>query len=81
MDEHLAGNFVEDIVRRTKSQPEDVSVQADIEKIAFREAFKLNSSTMPGIFAWGVVSGMAMVKSGLTLWQALGMKISNRQPA
>ncbi|HEY8025106.1 MAG TPA: AzlC family ABC transporter permease [Burkholderiaceae bacterium] len=30
-------------------------------------------STMPGIFAWGMVSGMAMVKSGLTLWQATGM--------
>lgn len=28
---------------------------------------------MPGIFAWGLVSGMAMVKSGLTLGQALGM--------
>jgi len=28
---------------------------------------------MPGIFAWGLVSGMAMLKSGLTLWQALGM--------
>ncbi|MDB5855665.1 MAG: AzlC family transporter permease [Herminiimonas sp.] len=28
---------------------------------------------MPGIVAWGVVTGMAMVKSGLTLWQALGM--------
>lgn len=28
---------------------------------------------MPGIFAWGMVTGMAMIKSGLTLWQALGM--------
>ena len=28
---------------------------------------------MPGIFAWGLVVGMAMAKSGLTLWQALGM--------
>lgn len=28
---------------------------------------------MPGIFAWGMVTGMAMMKSGLTLWQALGM--------
>lgn len=30
---------------------------------------------MPGIFAWGMVSGMAMVKSGLTLWQAIGMTL------
>lgn len=28
---------------------------------------------MPGIFAWGMVTSMAMVKSGLTIWQALGM--------
>lgn len=28
---------------------------------------------MPGIFAWGMVTGMAMVKTGLTIWQALGM--------
>lgn len=44
-----------------------------IEKTAFSEAFRLSAATMPGIFAWGLVSGMAMVKSGLTLWQALGM--------
>lgn len=43
------------------------------EKTAFSEAFKLSAATMPGILAWGLVSGMAMVKSGLTLWQALGM--------
>lgn len=43
------------------------------EKSAFSEAFKLSAATMPGILAWGLVSGMAMVKSGLTLWQALGM--------
>jgi predicted branched-subunit amino acid permease len=28
---------------------------------------------MPGIAAWGLVTGMAMAKSGLTIWQALGM--------
>jgi hypothetical protein len=28
---------------------------------------------MAGIFAWGLVAGMAMMQSGLTLWQALGM--------
>ncbi|HEY8607447.1 MAG TPA: AzlC family ABC transporter permease [Noviherbaspirillum sp.] len=45
----------------------------DIERSAFREGFKACAPTMPGIFAWGMVTGMAMVKSGLTLWQALGM--------
>ncbi len=43
------------------------------EKAEFRAALKASAATMPGIFAWGLVSGMAMVKSGLTLWQALGM--------
>jgi len=46
---------------------------ADPEKQAFREGFKACAPTMPGIFAWGVVTGMAMLKSGLTIWQALGM--------
>jgi predicted branched-subunit amino acid permease len=30
---------------------------------------------MLGIFAWGLVTGMAMMKSGLTLGQALGMSL------
>lgn len=46
---------------------------ADIEHTAFRQAFRLSAATMPGIAAWGLVSGMAMVKAGLTIWQALGM--------
>ncbi|MGE5650623.1 MAG: AzlC family ABC transporter permease [Bacillota bacterium] len=46
---------------------------ADPEKRAFSEGFKACAPTMPGIFAWGMVTGMAMMKSGLTLWQALGM--------
>ncbi|GIZ53198.1 AzlC family ABC transporter permease [Noviherbaspirillum aridicola] len=45
----------------------------DLEKRAFREGFRAGAPTMPGIFAWGMVTGMAMVKSGLTIWQALGM--------
>ncbi|MDP9108152.1 MAG: AzlC family ABC transporter permease [Pseudomonadota bacterium] len=46
-----------------------------LEKNAFLEGFRASAATMPGIFAWGMVSGMAMVKSGLTLWQALGMTL------
>lgn len=45
----------------------------DFEKRAFREGVKACAPTMPGIFAWGMVTAMAMVKSGLTVWQALGM--------
>lgn len=44
-----------------------------IEKAAFKEAFQATFATMPGILAWGLVSGMAMVKSGLTIGQSLGM--------
>jgi predicted branched-subunit amino acid permease len=45
----------------------------ELEKRAFRDGFKACAPTMPGIFAWGMVTGMAMVKTGLTIWQALGM--------
>ncbi|MBC7501986.1 MAG: AzlC family ABC transporter permease [Herminiimonas sp.] len=45
----------------------------DTEKQAFEEGFRISAATMPGIAAWGLVSGMAMVKAGLTVWQALGM--------
>lgn len=47
----------------------------DAEKEAFREGLSLSNGVTPGIFAWGVVSGMAMLKSGLTLWQAAGMSL------
>jgi predicted branched-subunit amino acid permease len=46
-----------------------------IEKNAFRDGYKASWPTMPGIFAWGMVTGMAMMKSGLTLWQAIGMTL------
>lgn len=46
-----------------------------IEQNTFREAYNASWPAMPGIFAWGLVTGMAMMKSGLTLWQALGMTL------
>ena len=45
----------------------------DVEKRAFREGVKACAPTMLGIAAWGMVTGMAMIKTGLTLWQAMGM--------
>lgn len=59
----------------TSSDCRPAAVAVDIEKSAFREAFFLGAVTMPGIFAWGLVSGMAMVKAGLTIWQSLGMSL------
>ena len=43
------------------------------EQSAFLDAFRASAGTMPGSAAWGMVTGMAMAKSGLTMWQALGM--------
>lgn len=53
------------------SQTSSRLIQA--EQSAYREGARAGWPTMPGIFAWGMVTGMAMVKFGLTLWQALGM--------
>lgn len=50
-------------------------VTHDPERTAFHEALRASAPAMPGIFAWGVVAGMAMMQSGLTLWQALGMTL------
>ena len=43
------------------------------EKQSFREGFQACLGAIPGMFAWGMVTGMAMTQSGLTVWQALGM--------
>lgn len=47
-----------------------------IEADAFREGWRASAATIPAVAAWGVVSGMAMVKSGMTLWQALAMTLT-----
>lgn len=44
-----------------------------LEKTAFFEALRVGSQTIPGLLAWGLVTGMAMVQSGLSLWQSLLM--------
>jgi predicted branched-subunit amino acid permease len=42
-------------------------------KSGLMEGFRISTGIMPGMAAWGLVTGMAMVQSGLTIWQALGM--------
>ncbi len=42
---------------------------------AFREGFKTGLPTLFGIAAWGLVVGIAMVKSGLSVPQSLGMTL------
>lgn len=46
---------------------------AERDKSAFWDAVRVSAQTMPGLFAWGMVTGMAMVQSGLAMWQALAM--------
>ena len=46
-----------------------------IEKQAFQEGWRASASTIPAVLAWGVVSGMAMVKSGMSIFQSLGMSL------
>ncbi len=46
------------------------------ERSAFREGFRDLAPAAPATLAWGVVTGVAMVKAGLTLAQAVGMSLS-----
>jgi predicted branched-subunit amino acid permease len=62
-------NIQTDTEPRAITQPDPLL----IERQAFKDGLKACLPTMPGIFAWGMVTGMAMVKAGMTLWQALGM--------
>jgi len=41
----------------------------------WREGLKTGIPTLFGIAAWGLVVGIAMVKTGLTVWQASGMTL------
>ena len=49
--------------------------QAAREKAAFWDGVRVCAPTMPGLLAWGAVTGMVMVQSGLSLWQALAMTL------
>ncbi|WP_229217663.1 AzlC family ABC transporter permease [Massilia forsythiae] len=42
---------------------------------AFRAGLQTGLPTLFGIGAWGMVVGVAMVKGGLTVWQAAGMTL------
>lgn len=43
------------------------------ERASFRQAVTDSAPAMAGIFAWAMVTAMAMLKAGLTVGQALGM--------
>lgn len=48
---------------------------ADIDAALWREGFQSGLPSLFGIGAWGLVVGIAMVKSGLTVTQALAMTL------
>lgn len=52
-----------------------MSGQSGREYSAFIDALRTSSQTVPGLTAWGIVTGMAMIQSGLTMWQALAMTL------
>jgi predicted branched-subunit amino acid permease len=57
------------------SESADLAENAEQERVAFRDAVRACSQTVPGLFAWGAVTGMAMVQTGLSLWQCLVMTL------
>lgn len=57
------------------SEPADAGDNEERERSAFRDGVRACSQTVPGLFAWGAVTGMAMVQTGLSLWQSLLMTL------
>ena len=43
------------------SEQTGIDTRSAIEKKAFADGRRISTATMPGIFAWGMVTGMAMV--------------------
>lgn len=57
-------------------QPPAATEAAEVhDPAAWRDGFKSGLPTLFGIGAWGLVVGIAMVKSGLTAAQAVGMTL------
>jgi 4-azaleucine resistance transporter AzlC len=56
--------------------PDALSPHADApDAAAWREGFRTGMPTLFGITAWGLVVGIAMIKAGLSIPQALGMTL------
>jgi len=51
----------------------EMETPREMQKRCFREGVRACSPSLIGITAWGLVTGIAMIKSGFTLVQALGM--------
>ena len=55
--------------------PPPVAVTQDHDQAAWNAALKMGMPTLFGIVAWGLVVGIAMVKTGLTVPQSLAMTL------
>lgn len=53
----------------------DVNQIQEIERQSYRAGVKASAPTLVGIAAWGLVVGVAMIKSHLSIVQALGMTL------
>ena len=49
---------------------------SDLNRRAFLDGVKTLSPAVPATFSWGLVTGIAMAKSVLTVPQALGMSLA-----
>lgn len=57
---------------RAEAEPLDPDSRRQARRAAWRELLAVS----PGMAAWGLVTGVAMAKSGLPLWAALAMSLS-----
>lgn len=58
-----------------KSQPQPVQAFPDEDPQLFAEGLKMGMPTLFGMGAWGLVVGVAMVKTDLSIMQALAMSL------
>jgi predicted branched-subunit amino acid permease len=60
---------------RERDMNAPASLSPEFERAAWREGLQTGMPALFGIGAWGLVLGVAMVKSGLTVTQACGMTL------
>ena len=61
--------------RSSLSQENHITRPPDEDPAVWREGFKAGAPTLFGIAAWGLVVGVAMIKSGLSMEHAIGMTL------
>jgi predicted branched-subunit amino acid permease len=49
--------------------------RAIFQDALFKQALKISTAGVIGVGLWGIVTGLAIVKSGLSVWHAIGMTL------